>query len=101
MQEMLTDFYVHIHHTLDDGTVYRMFALDHYDAVLMNGTVQEYPARELERMRHLPEKELVLVGSPFMDELKKATNDDIALIITTGGTGFSPRDITPEATTKV
>lgn len=37
----------------------------------------------------------------IMDELKKATNDDIALIITTGGTGFSPRDITPEATTKV
>ncbi len=66
-----TDYYVHIHHTLDDGTVYRMFALDHYDAVLMNGTVQEFPARELERMRHLPEKDLILVGSPFMDELKK------------------------------
>ena len=37
----------------------------------------------------------------IMDELIKAANDDVALIITTGGTGFAPRDITPEATTKV
>lgn len=37
----------------------------------------------------------------IMDELKKAANDDIALIVTTGGTGLSPRDITPEATTGV
>ena len=37
----------------------------------------------------------------IMDELIKAADDDVALIVTTGGTGFAPRDITPEATTKV
>ena len=38
----------------------------------------------------------------IINELKSMSDDEsIALILTTGGTGFSPRDITPEATIEV
>ena len=35
------------------------------------------------------------------EELIKASAKDIALIVTTGGTGFAQRDVTPEATLAV
>ena len=35
------------------------------------------------------------------EALKKFIDDDINLILTTGGTGFAPRDVTPEASQAV
>ena len=41
-------------------------------------------------------------GSMIEEELIKCADElHIALILTTGGTGFSPRDVTPEATLRV
>ena len=39
---------------------------------------------------------------PLVELLQKhSDNDDVNLIVTTGGTGFGPRDNTPEATKKI
>lgn len=63
--------YVHIPHSVDDLTGYRMFGIDHYDAVLASGDYQEKHIRLLEQMRNTPKKEFVTVGSPYLDTMKK------------------------------
>ena len=65
------DFYVHIPHSLDEMLGYRMFGVDFYDAVLLTGDFQGEYIRRLEKMRNLPQKELLTVGYPPMDEQKK------------------------------
>ena len=64
-------YYVHIPHAVSDLSGYRMFGLDYYDAVLLTGDYQYHQIRELERLRNLPEKELLTVGMTYMDTLKK------------------------------
>ena len=64
-------WYAHVFHAVGDATMYRMFGLDYYDAVLLAGSCQEAQVRSLEALRGLPEKELVAAGLPHMDALQE------------------------------
>ena len=65
------DYYVHMLHAPGEITGYRMFGIDYYDALLLNGEFQVRDVRKLEQLRHLPPKELVKIGIPYMDEMAK------------------------------
>lgn len=64
--------YAHILHATSDATGYRLFGIDYYDSVLLTGDYQKRDIRYLEKARNLPEKELVSVGCPYLDEALKA-----------------------------
>lgn len=61
--------YVHMLHAASEVTMYRMFGIDYYDAVLLSGEYQRRDIRDLEKLRDLPAKELVMTGIPYMDEM--------------------------------
>lgn len=65
------DYYVHIPHASSDITLYHMFGIDYYDALLLSGEYQVQQVRALEQLRNLPAKDLQLVGLPYMDEMLK------------------------------
>lgn len=62
-------YYVHIPHAASDVSMYRMFGIDYYDALLLSGEYQVQQVREMEEIRSLPAKEMVKVGIPYMDEM--------------------------------
>lgn len=64
--------YAHICHCIDDGIGNKLFGLDYYDSVLLNYGDSKEQIRELEKKRHLANKEIVVVGSPFMDSVAKS-----------------------------
>ena len=64
-------YYVHIPHAASEITLYRMFGIDYYDAILLSGDYQMADVRTLEKLRDLPAKELRKVGIPYMDEMAK------------------------------
>lgn len=65
-----TNRYVHIVHEIGEVLMYRMFGTDYFDAVLLSGEFQKEGIRKLEKLRDLPEKELVVVGSTYMDSMQ-------------------------------
>ena len=69
-------YYIHMQHGANDVTGYRMFGLDYYDAVLLSGEYQARDVRQLEKMRGLPPKELVIVGIPYMDEMVRRLKEN-------------------------
>ncbi len=71
--------YVHILHAASEVTLYRMFGLDYYDAVMLSGLFQLQDIRALEELRHLPAKDLRVVGIPYMDAMKKRLQEAAAL----------------------
>ena len=63
-------YYVHLPHAANDATTsYRSCGLDFFDAVPLSGEYQETAMRKLEQLRHEPQKEAVIVGIPYMDEM--------------------------------
>ena len=67
--------YVHITHSPGSIGVYKMYSLDFFDAVLLNGEHQIADIRELEKTRGTKEKDLYVVGSTYLDELNKKLNE--------------------------
>ncbi len=65
------DYYIHIPHAPNDITLYRMFGIDHYDAIILSGEYQEKEVRQLEQLRGYPPKDIALCGIPFMDRMKQ------------------------------
>lgn len=65
------NYYVHILHAPGNISLYRMFGTDYYDALLLSGDHQVKQTRQLEALRKLPEKEIVLTGLTYLDEMKK------------------------------
>ena len=62
-------WYVHVKHGVETNAGYRMFGLDFYDAVLLPGERLGGEVREIEHLRGIPEKELVVVGCTYLDAM--------------------------------
>lgn len=73
------DWYVHIPHAATEVVLYRMFGIDYYDAVMISGDYEQRDIRFLEKLRGLPEKELVMVGIPYMDKMAERLMNDTPL----------------------
>lgn len=63
-------WYIHILHACNDLILYRMFGIDYYDAVLVNGQFQIDHIKQLEELRNLSHKECLPIGLVYFDQIK-------------------------------
>ncbi|MBQ7464356.1 MAG: CDP-glycerol glycerophosphotransferase family protein [Lachnospiraceae bacterium] len=70
------DWYVHILHQPGDTTFYRMFGLDHYDAVLISGEYEEKQLRDIEALRNIGKRETCLTGITYLDTMKARLDNE-------------------------
>jgi hypothetical protein len=70
----LVKHYSHILHAPSDATMYRLFGIDYFDSILLTGSYQAGGIRALEKVRGLPEKQLVTVGCTYLDVYAEKIN---------------------------
>ena len=63
--------YCHIFHTLELSAGYELYGMDYYDSILLSAEHDKIFIRKLEEARNLPEKHIVTVGCPYLDEYSK------------------------------
>jgi CDP-glycerol glycerophosphotransferase (TagB/SpsB family) len=59
--------YCHFLHAAGGPSLYRLFALDYFDSILLPSEVDIPEIRYLEKIRNIPEKQLVVVGNTYFD----------------------------------
>lgn len=80
-------YYVHIPHAVSDLTMYRMFGIDYYDAILTSNDFQIEQVRRLEELRNLPTKDMKAVGLTYFDSMKarldltEKTHNDVPVVL--------------------
>jgi hypothetical protein len=67
--------YAHILHDTGDATCYRLFGIDWFDSLLLSGEYQIPDIRALEALRGTPKKELIVVGSTYLDVFREKIKD--------------------------
>ena len=60
---------IHIFHSIADIAFYKKYSLDHYDTVILVGDFQRKSIRIIEELRNLKQKELQVLGLPYLDDL--------------------------------
>ena len=67
--------YSHIIHSLPHVDIYEVFALDYFDSVFTNSIIHTDFIHEVERVRNLKTKEVIITGCTYLDILQEKLQD--------------------------